>query len=123
MGSIYRSEHMKLCQIFFQSESAYQCVAELGELGMAQFIDLNEEQNSYQRKFVNEVRRCEEMERKLNFVEEEITKDEVAIPDYDGHIPAPQPKHMGEMEANLEKLEEELLSINKNTKTLEDKSH
>uniref|UniRef100_A0A1I7T9E3 V-type proton ATPase subunit a n=1 Tax=Caenorhabditis tropicalis TaxID=1561998 RepID=A0A1I7T9E3_9PELO len=118
MGSIYRSEHMKLCQIFFQSESAYQCVAELGELGMAQFIDLNEEQNSYQRKFVNEVRRCEEMERKLNFVEEEITKDEVAIPDYDGHIPAPQPKHMGEMEANLEKLEEELLSINKNTKTL-----
>lgn len=66
MGSIYRSEHMKLCQIFFQSESAYQCVAELGELGMAQFIDLNEEQNAYTRKFVNEVRRCDEMERKIS---------------------------------------------------------
>ncbi|KAF1765396.1 hypothetical protein GCK72_005348 [Caenorhabditis remanei] len=118
MGSIYRSEHMKLCQIFFQSESAYQCVAELGELGLAQFIDLNEEQNSYQRKFVNEVRRCEEMDRKITFVEEEIKKDEVAIPDYDDHIPAPQPKHMGEMEANLEKLEEELVQINKNTKVL-----
>uniref|UniRef100_A0A8R1HVP5 V-type proton ATPase subunit a n=1 Tax=Caenorhabditis japonica TaxID=281687 RepID=A0A8R1HVP5_CAEJA len=118
MGSIYRSEHMKLCQIFFQSESAYQCVAELGELGLAQFIDLNEEQNSYQRKFVNEVRRCDEMERKITYVEDEITKDEVPIPDYDDHIPAPQPKHMGEMEANLEKLEEELLQINKNTKVL-----
>ncbi|CAP23708.1 Protein CBR-VHA-6 [Caenorhabditis briggsae] len=118
MGSIYRSEHMKLCQIFFQSESAYQCVAELGELGMAQFIDLNEEQNSYQRKFVNEVRRCEEMDRKITFVEDEINKDLVPIPDYNDHIPAPQPKHMGEMEANLEKLEEELLQINKNTKTL-----
>ncbi|EGT44927.1 hypothetical protein CAEBREN_32785 [Caenorhabditis brenneri] len=118
MGSIYRSEHMKLCQIFFQSESAYQCIAELGELGMAQFIDLNEEQNSYQRKFVNEVRRCEEMDRKITFVETEITNDQVPIPDYDDHIPAPQPKHMGEMEANLEKLEEELVQINKNTKTL-----
>lgn len=118
MGSIYRSEHMKLCQIFFQSESAYQCVAELGELGMAQFIDLNEEQNAYTRKFVNEVRRCDEMERKINFVEDEITKDLVPIPDYDEHIPAPQPKHMGEMEANLEKLEEELVQINKNCKVL-----
>ncbi|KIH49274.1 hypothetical protein ANCDUO_20653, partial [Ancylostoma duodenale] len=49
-----------------QTDSAYQCVAELGELGLAQFLDLNEEMNSYQRKFVNEIRRCEEMERKLS---------------------------------------------------------
>ncbi|CAB3404697.1 unnamed protein product [Caenorhabditis bovis] len=122
MGSIYRSEHMKLCQIFFQSESAYQCVAELGELGLAQFIDLNEEMNSYQRKFVNEMKRCEEMERKLRFLEEEIEADGVPIPDYNEHIPAPQPKHMVEMEANFERLEEEFLQINKNAKALK-KNH
>ncbi|KAK6049071.1 hypothetical protein COOONC_13424, partial [Cooperia oncophora] len=48
---------MSLCQIFLQTDSAYQCVAELGELGLVQFLDLNEEMNAYQRKFVNEVRR------------------------------------------------------------------
>nr|CBI70492.1 vacuolar ATPase a subunit [Haemonchus contortus] len=122
MGSIYRSEVMSLCQIFLQTDSAYQCVAELGELGLAQFLDLNEEQNAYQKKFVNEVRRCEEMERKLRFIEDEVQKDDVEIVDHDEHIPAPQPKNMVELEANFEKLEEELISINKSTKQLK-KNH
>lgn len=41
MGSIYRSELMSRCQIFLQTDSAYQCVAELGELGLAQFLDVS----------------------------------------------------------------------------------
>ncbi|KIH49273.1 hypothetical protein ANCDUO_20652, partial [Ancylostoma duodenale] len=52
------------------------------------------------------------------FIEEEVTKDEVEIKDYDEHIPAPQPKNMTELEANFEKLEEELLSINSSSKQL-----
>ncbi|KAK6055456.1 hypothetical protein COOONC_07042 [Cooperia oncophora] len=36
---IYRSEQMTLAQLFLQSEAAYQCVAELGELGLVQFRD------------------------------------------------------------------------------------
>ncbi|WKX98049.1 hypothetical protein Q1695_013609 [Nippostrongylus brasiliensis] len=118
MGSIYRSEVMSLCQIFLQTDSAYQCVNELGELGLAQFLDLNEDLNSYQRKFVNEVRRCEEMERKLHFIQAEVESDEVEICDCDEHVPAPQPKNMVEMEANFEKLEDELMSINKSSKQL-----
>ena len=30
--SMFRSEEMTLCQLFLQSESAYACVSELGEL-------------------------------------------------------------------------------------------
>ena len=33
----FRSEEMALCQLFLQSESAYACVSELGELGLVQF--------------------------------------------------------------------------------------
>lgn len=32
---------MTLCQLFLQSEAAYACVAELGELGLAQFRDVS----------------------------------------------------------------------------------
>ncbi len=32
MTSLFRSEEMTLCQLFLQSESAYACVSELGEL-------------------------------------------------------------------------------------------
>ncbi|VDM53021.1 unnamed protein product [Angiostrongylus costaricensis] len=80
--------------------------------------ELNAQLNPYQRKFVNEIRRCEEMERKLHFIEAEVLKDEVELKDYDEHIPAPPPRSMLEMETNFEKLEEELLSINASSKQL-----
>lgn len=40
MGSLFRSEQMTLCQLFLQSEAAYACVSELGELGLVQFRDV-----------------------------------------------------------------------------------
>ncbi|CAJ0957685.1 unnamed protein product, partial [Mesorhabditis belari] len=119
MGTIFRSEWMSLCQVFLQTDSAYACVAELGELGLAQFRDLNGDANNYQRKFVNEIRRCDEMERKLRFIEEEVVKDSLEVDDANMYIKAPQPKEMTELEANLEKVEEELISINANTKVLQ----
>ncbi|XP_016108511.1 V-type proton ATPase 116 kDa subunit a-like [Sinocyclocheilus grahami] len=63
MGSLFRSEEVCLVQIFLQSGSAYNCVSELGELGIVEFRDLNPNVNAFQRKYVNEVRRCEELEK------------------------------------------------------------
>uniref|UniRef100_A0A3B1ILD7 V-type proton ATPase subunit a n=1 Tax=Astyanax mexicanus TaxID=7994 RepID=A0A3B1ILD7_ASTMX len=63
MGSLFRSEEVCLVQLFLQSGSAYNCVSELGELGLVEFRDLNPSVNAFQRKFVSEVRRCEEMEK------------------------------------------------------------
>jgi hypothetical protein len=40
MGNLFRSEEMTLCQLFLQSEAAYACVSELGELGLVQFRDV-----------------------------------------------------------------------------------
>lgn len=40
MASVFRSEEMCLSQLFLQVEAAYCCVAELGELGLAQFKDV-----------------------------------------------------------------------------------
>jgi hypothetical protein len=41
MGSLFRSEEVALCQLFLQSESAYTCISELGELGLVQFRDVS----------------------------------------------------------------------------------
>ena len=46
--SFFRSEEMALCQLFLQSEAAYACVSELGELGLVQFSDLNPGVNAFQ---------------------------------------------------------------------------
>uniref|UniRef100_A0AAY4A832 V-type proton ATPase subunit a n=1 Tax=Denticeps clupeoides TaxID=299321 RepID=A0AAY4A832_9TELE len=65
MGPGFRSEEMCLAQLFLQSGSAYDCVGELGEMGLVEFRDLNPSVSSFQRRFVNEIKRCEEMERIL----------------------------------------------------------
>ena len=41
MGSLFRSEEMTLCLLYLQSETAYACVAELGEMGVVQFKDVS----------------------------------------------------------------------------------
>ncbi|XP_076753656.1 V-type ATPase subunit a family protein Vha100-1 isoform X4 [Xylocopa sonorina] len=118
MGSLFRSEEMTLCQLFLQSEAAYACVSELGELGLVQFRDLNPDVNAFQRKFVNEVRRCDEMERKLRYLEKEIKKDGIPMLDTGENPEAPQPREMIDLEATFEKLENELREVNQNAETL-----
>lgn len=46
MGSMFRSEEVCLVQLFLQSGSAYNCVSELGELGLVEFRDVSN-LNSY----------------------------------------------------------------------------
>uniref|UniRef100_A0A8C4I8U1 V-type proton ATPase subunit a n=1 Tax=Dicentrarchus labrax TaxID=13489 RepID=A0A8C4I8U1_DICLA len=65
MSSLLRGEEMCLAQLFLQSGSAYDCISELGELGLVEFRDLNPSVNAFQRKHVNEIKKCEEMERIL----------------------------------------------------------
>lgn len=47
MGELFRSEEMTLAQLFLQSEAAYCCVSELGELGMVQFRDVSHQSRSF----------------------------------------------------------------------------
>ncbi|KAI4801089.1 hypothetical protein KUCAC02_000015, partial [Chaenocephalus aceratus] len=91
---------------------------ELGELGMVQFRDLNPDVNVFQRKFVNEVRRCEEMDRKLRFVEKEIKKAAIPTVDTGENPEVPFPRDMIDLEATFEKLENELKEINTNQEAL-----
>uniref|UniRef100_A0A5F9DL14 V-type proton ATPase subunit a n=1 Tax=Oryctolagus cuniculus TaxID=9986 RepID=A0A5F9DL14_RABIT len=117
MASVFRSEQMCLSQLFLQVEAAYCCVAELGELGLVQFKDLNANVSGFQRKFVNEVRRCESLERILRFLEDEM-QNEIAIQLPEKYPQTPLPREMITLETVLEKLEAELQEANQNQQAL-----
>ncbi|XP_004594429.2 V-type proton ATPase 116 kDa subunit a 4 [Ochotona princeps] len=117
MASVFRSEEMCLSQLFLQVEAAYCCVAELGELGLVQFKDLNANVSSFQRKFVNEVRRCESLERILRFLEDEM-QSEIAVQLPEKCPQTPLPREMITLETVLEKLEAELQEANQNQQAL-----
>lgn len=111
MGSFFRSEKMALCQLFIQPEAAYSSVAELGEAGSVQFRDLNVDVNAFQRKFVSEVRRCDELERKLRYIEAEVNKENLHIPEIEDLPNSPNPREITDLETALEKTENEILEL------------
>ncbi|EDQ89979.1 uncharacterized protein MONBRDRAFT_18895 [Monosiga brevicollis MX1] len=120
MGSLWRSQEMRLAQLIVQSDAVYETVSALGELGLVQFRDLNPDVNAFQRKYVNEVRRCDEMERKLRFFEAEVEKAGMQVSGAAAAATsaAPDVKEMQSMEAEFEQLEREMREINGNEQTL-----
>ncbi|RHZ57889.1 hypothetical protein Glove_382g39 [Diversispora epigaea] len=78
-SSLFRSEEMSLIQLYIPQETAPYTVAELGELGLIQFRDLNPDVNAFQRAYVKEIRRLDEMERRLRFFAAQMPKSDIEI--------------------------------------------
>lgn len=120
MGSLFRSEEMALYQLILHSDTSYECVLKLGEIGVLQFCDLNLNLNTFQRKFIDKVRRCDEMERKLRYFYMEMQNDGIPLKNYSEESVknASQNCEMNELEVQIDSLELELRTINENAKEL-----
>jgi len=122
MGQLFRSEEMQLVQLFMSLEAARDTVDELGELGIIQFKDLNPDVSLIQRNFIAEVKRCDEMERKLRFFNDQIEGQNfgeelelIGLQLGTSRTIAPE---MDDLEARFEDLEKELLQMNSNQEML-----
>ncbi|RLN97964.1 hypothetical protein BBJ28_00022164, partial [Nothophytophthora sp. Chile5] len=73
-----RSEEMEYISLIVNEDAAHDCVQKLGDLGVLEFTDLNPELTPFQRRYVNYVKRCDEMERKLRYFEVELAKFNIA---------------------------------------------
>ncbi|KAK0397677.1 hypothetical protein QR680_002214 [Steinernema hermaphroditum] len=107
MGSLFRSEPMDLCQIIVEKDAAFSCVGALGLQGLAQFKDLNPNATVFQRNFVKNVRRCDEIEKSLRFIEREVeaVKPEIPIPSIDlESISIPHPRSIANLESQASEL-------------------
>ena len=56
------------------AESAHGAISALGDVGMLQFKDLNADKSAFQRTYANQVKRCDEMARRLRFFQEQVIK-------------------------------------------------
>ena len=121
---------MLLVQLYIQIEAAHDTVDELGKLGLIQFRDLNPEVNAFQRNFVNEVKRADEMERKLRYFEEQLRKagvwnlverpPAVRYQEYCESVAHDEVSLvMDKLETQLEEIEKELIQLSSNQETLE----
>ncbi|KAI4373512.1 hypothetical protein MLD38_011631 [Melastoma candidum] len=112
---LFRSERMTLVQLIIPVESAYCAVSYLGEFGLLQFRDLNANKSPFQRTFANQVKRCGEMARKLQYFKDQILKSGITS----FVSPTMQPDlEIEELEIQLTGLEHELDEINHNDEKL-----
>jgi len=119
---------MQLVQLFVQIEAAHDTVDELGKLGLIEFKDLNPDMNAFQRNFINDVKRCDEMERRLRFFEAEVVKEirdqnatvePAAIIDDLSLLQKDEKKlQIDELETQFDDLEKELQQMNSNQEML-----
>ena len=79
MGSWWRSEEMTYVSIILAESAAPACINEIGSLGCMQFTDMTPELTPFQRRFVTNIKRCDELERKIRFVNGEIKKMDVGV--------------------------------------------
>uniref|UniRef100_A0A8C0J8T8 V-type proton ATPase subunit a n=1 Tax=Chelonoidis abingdonii TaxID=106734 RepID=A0A8C0J8T8_CHEAB len=117
MGSMFRSEEVCLAQLFLQSASAYACVSELGERGLVEFRDLNANVNAFQRRFVGEVRRCEDMEKTFSECQE-LRKAGLALGPCPESPLAPLPRDALRIQEQSEQLAQELREVSRNRESL-----
>uniref|UniRef100_A0A7N4PH65 V-type proton ATPase subunit a n=1 Tax=Sarcophilus harrisii TaxID=9305 RepID=A0A7N4PH65_SARHA len=90
MGSMFRSEEVALAQLFLPTAAAYTCVSDLGERGLVEFRDLNASMSPFQRRYVGEVRRCEELEKTFSFLQEELRRAGQTLPEPQGNPGGPR---------------------------------
>jgi len=118
---LFRSEEMQLIQIIVPAEAAHATVTALAEVGLVQFRDLNPDRSAFHRTYANQVKRCDEMLRKLRFFGEQTHKAGlVNVPRSD--LEDRSGTDLDELEHKMDLLEGELLSITKNTDSLK-KAH
>ena len=70
----FRSAEMEYVSLVVQEHAAHQCVATLGRMGVIEFTDLNPELTAFQRRYVKEIQRADELERKLRYFDEQLEK-------------------------------------------------
>ncbi|XP_043827964.1 V-type proton ATPase 116 kDa subunit a3 isoform X2 [Dromiciops gliroides] len=123
MGSMFRSEEVALAQLFLPTAAAYTCVSDLGERGLVEFRDLNASVSSFQRRYVGEVRRCEDLEKTFSFLQEEVRRAGLTLPEPQGNPEAPPPKDLLRIQEETQRLAQELREVRGNHQAMRTRMH
>uniref|UniRef100_A0A6A7G341 V-type proton ATPase subunit a n=1 Tax=Hirondellea gigas TaxID=1518452 RepID=A0A6A7G341_9CRUS len=83
MSGLFRCEQMSYLQFHIPAESAPAFVSELGHQGTMQFVDLNEDLQSFDRRYMRDIVRINDIERQVKIIEGYLDSHDV---EYDSFL-------------------------------------
>lgn len=108
---------MTMIQLYIPTEISRECIYSLGSLGLIEFRDLNKNVNQFQRSFVNEIRKLDNVERQYRLLtktmgEHDITPHEILIEDYEeSHKSTISTSQLDDIYSNAQILEDRVTQL------------
>jgi V-type H+-transporting ATPase subunit a len=123
-SGLWRSEDMVRLDIVMQREAAHDMVFFVGITGHAQFVDINEGVTSFMRPFTAEVRRCDEVERKLRYLAEQVVGLGIPVVPVssslrESAVPGRHGDALDRLEATVDAAERECRQVNASLESLQ----
>lgn len=120
--AVFRSADMSLVQLYVPTEVARDIIYKVGQLDIIQFRDLNFKINEFQRSFVKELRKLDNVERQFNLFKRELDVRDIPIKlfPYDLDNVPPQTE-IDELIEGSDLLEERVIQLRDSVETLYEK--
>ncbi|KAG0683750.1 H(+)-transporting V0 sector ATPase subunit a [Pichia californica] len=115
--TIKGSAEMTMIQLYIPTEISRESIYSLGSLGLVEFRDLNKNVNQFQRSFVNEIRKLDNVERQYRYLiktmeEHEIFPPETLAIDYEeSHKNTLSTSQLDEIYSNAQLLEDRVTQL------------
>ncbi|KHO11100.1 URE2 protein [Metarhizium robertsii ARSEF 23] len=116
----FRSADMSMVQLFVYNEISREVVTALGELGLCQFRDLNEDVSAFQRTFTQEIRRLQNV---AGYFFVQIEKAGMMVHKLDlndTHLASPSASEIDELVERSQKLEQQVSSLSDSYEALQE---
>ncbi|KAG7406122.1 V-type proton ATPase subunit a [Fusarium oxysporum f. sp. rapae] len=116
----FRSADMSMVQLYVSNDIDREVVTGLGELGLCQFCDLNENVSSFRRTFTQEIRRLHNVERQLRYFHVQMRKAGITLRklDLDERLASPSISDIDQLAWRSHKLEQRISALNDSYVTL-----